>query len=516
MSHAITKRLACERCRDQKLRCDRGELADGELSKACARCLRAGASCVSSNPRPLGRPSASASNASSDRPFSQSSRRSTASATHSVAARRIRRSNNVGRGAGNGEATISPGSGSIFTWDLRDPTLNGFPEQSDTPDGNDGASSCVPRSPPTNRRTLSGPDNDQPWPPSNFDALSFLGLPLGDDDALLGSLSGAQPVPEISQQLHLESEQGWPGMGESAGPMNAPTDAAGSGPRNGPGISGGTVNSQDTNRSNQTPQIKPPENPLLGLSRLSESITRQIADVDSYPWGPAGVSICAENAHGTMENNPVAKALQSTSDFTSIVQQMQGSPPSSSRFPPAGAFAPSDSAVSVSGAADGQNSFVWSDPPSPANPPAALDAPVALLVLSNYLLLLQLYDRLIHRVLEALRKLLNLSDFFRTGPDVCLGGLPPMKGHLYIKIIVQIIGDHLDRLEQLLGLPARFRLSRRQGASVGILSGVESSGLLPLVMAQLPMGPEGAGTELVVSLRNKMRSLQEILQGPGY
>ncbi|KAE9566445.1 hypothetical protein CGMCC3_g17411 [Colletotrichum fructicola] len=508
MSYAATKRLACERCRDQKLRCDRGELPNGELSKSCARCLRAGASCVSSNPRPLGRPPASAShNASAERSFTPLSRRSTASATHSVGGRRVRRSTNFGQGAGHGGES-APSPGSIFTWDLRDPTLDGFPELGGTLGGDAGVSGGSVRRSSAHRRILSGSDHDQAWPPSTSDALSFLGLPLGDDDALLESLSGAQAVPELSQQLHLPSE-GSPsvgvgvgvGVGESARRMNEPADGAGSGP--------GTMNSHDS-RSDQLSQTKPPVNPLLGLSRLSESIARQIADIDSYPWGPADTSICAENVHGSMENNPVAKALQSTSDFIAVVQQMNSSPPSTSSSSPTGFFAPSDSGVSVG--ADGQNSFGRSDPPSPASP-AALDAPAALLVLSNYLLLLQLYDRIIHRALESLKKLLNLSDFFQTGPDVCIRGLPPMKGHLYIRILVQIIDDHVDRLEQLLGLPAHFRLSRRPGVSVGILSGVESSGLLPLVMTQLPMGPEGGGTELVVSLRNKLRQLQEILQG---
>ena len=48
-----SKRSACDRCRNQKLRCPREE----HSSEACERCIRAGAFCVTSSPRPLGRPS---------------------------------------------------------------------------------------------------------------------------------------------------------------------------------------------------------------------------------------------------------------------------------------------------------------------------------------------------------------------------------------------------------------------------------------------------------------------------
>ncbi|KAI6093964.1 hypothetical protein F4821DRAFT_252960 [Hypoxylon rubiginosum] len=54
MNHQIAKRYACDRCRDQKLRCDRSQAAD----ESCERCVRMGAQCTMSTGRPLGRPSA--------------------------------------------------------------------------------------------------------------------------------------------------------------------------------------------------------------------------------------------------------------------------------------------------------------------------------------------------------------------------------------------------------------------------------------------------------------------------
>lgn len=46
------KRFACDRCRAHKLRCPR----EDQTGQSCARCLRAGASCITSNLRPLGQP----------------------------------------------------------------------------------------------------------------------------------------------------------------------------------------------------------------------------------------------------------------------------------------------------------------------------------------------------------------------------------------------------------------------------------------------------------------------------
>lgn len=52
-------RLACDRCRGQKLRCLR--VGRSQNDEACARCQRAGALCVTSSPRRLGRPRITAS-----------------------------------------------------------------------------------------------------------------------------------------------------------------------------------------------------------------------------------------------------------------------------------------------------------------------------------------------------------------------------------------------------------------------------------------------------------------------
>ncbi|OHE95983.1 hypothetical protein CORC01_08676 [Colletotrichum orchidophilum] len=52
MNNQTAKRYACDRCREQKLKCPRSQPDSG----TCERCLRLGAMCVTSIGRPLGRP----------------------------------------------------------------------------------------------------------------------------------------------------------------------------------------------------------------------------------------------------------------------------------------------------------------------------------------------------------------------------------------------------------------------------------------------------------------------------
>ncbi|KAK1480382.1 hypothetical protein CTAM01_14429 [Colletotrichum tamarilloi] len=52
MNNQTAKRYACDRCREQKLKCPRSQPDGG----TCERCLRLGAMCVTSIGRPLGRP----------------------------------------------------------------------------------------------------------------------------------------------------------------------------------------------------------------------------------------------------------------------------------------------------------------------------------------------------------------------------------------------------------------------------------------------------------------------------
>lgn len=53
MNSQAAKRYACDRCREQKLKCSRSQPID---NSACERCLRLGATCATGSGRPLGRP----------------------------------------------------------------------------------------------------------------------------------------------------------------------------------------------------------------------------------------------------------------------------------------------------------------------------------------------------------------------------------------------------------------------------------------------------------------------------
>ncbi|PWY82163.1 hypothetical protein BO70DRAFT_396461 [Aspergillus heteromorphus CBS 117.55] len=54
VAYPSAKRYACDRCRSHKLRCPR---ENPSVQQSCTRCIRAGAVCVTSDAKPLGRPS---------------------------------------------------------------------------------------------------------------------------------------------------------------------------------------------------------------------------------------------------------------------------------------------------------------------------------------------------------------------------------------------------------------------------------------------------------------------------
>lgn len=60
MNSQAARRYACDRCREQKLRCPRNQPGDS----TCDRCLRVGVFCITSSGRPLGRPPLHANDAS--------------------------------------------------------------------------------------------------------------------------------------------------------------------------------------------------------------------------------------------------------------------------------------------------------------------------------------------------------------------------------------------------------------------------------------------------------------------
>lgn len=62
---------------------------------------------------------------------------------------------------------------------------------------------------------------------------------------------------------------------------------------------------------------------LISLSRLNESVSQQLAKIDSYPWRtpPAMQRLCSSKINSTTDN-PVAETLQITTRFAALLKTL--------------------------------------------------------------------------------------------------------------------------------------------------------------------------------------------------
>jgi hypothetical protein len=224
-----------------------------------------------------------------------------------------------------------------------------------------------------------------------------------------------------------------------------------------------------------------PRPTTISLSRLGETISQQISCLGTYTWGgPSQSGLCIEKINQINEN-PIAQALHTTADYIKALERLS-LPTATSMYE----SLTTDSTLCVSI----PRGLETPDPQlSPES--SSFVTPTLLMILSNYLQLLVLDDAILSRVYQSLRELQEPINFFQNAPEFSMSiSIPAMKGHLYLKIIVQVIEHHIDHMEKLLGLPAEFRLSG-QPTSSWILSGnVIALNLLHMVMTQLDCTPK--------------------------
>ena len=468
MSQQATKRSACDRCRAQKLRCPQTEPHSKE---PCARCERAGAICVTGSARPLGRPR------TIQQDGAQSLRKSPATGSG--------RSTRIREPADDVPRKVPRLSVTTPTW--------GPPEE--PPDLYECASSH-------SDRTLS-------WMLNEGSSL-FSGIRLPEDDAYIDPLRilqhdqtvavGMKLAPEASNDTCNGASQNWlPDV--DALDFDYPE-------RNGLEL--------ETNRNSS----EPPDaaEALIGLARLNESITRQLSRAKMFPWrAPPAHGVCSQKHPGTGENG-VAEVLQSTSDFINILRKRLPSSGSALYHPPLASYrAPSlpDSGISACPSlSDGQiQDFSLTSPSTPSTA-SSLGTSTVLLLLSSYIQLLQLYDTIFRHVYDLFSD--TPSPVLRSCPGQAQSqfhvmGLSSIDGHLHIKILIQVIEHQLESLETLIDLPADFRLSKPLKSSKGILSNMNLSALVQIVMTQIEECPENSGKSVVESLRNGIKKVKGLL-----
>lgn len=444
MSH---QRSACDRCRDQKLRCLRSD--QSKNSEPCARCLKVGVQCVISSSRPLGRP----------RIIGVIERR-----TKSIKKR-----------------NTAP---EVLSVDSTSPHL------------------------PSTAEGLQAYSNL--WPPACLDA--FPGY-LPDPSNMTGPYFGNPALSstfetnaECAFDLQLPANDDLFDLGPSMEPFQRQQDDF------------DQLAIAESHKQGPSLKLSEPAGTLTALSRLNEDIARQISHIDSYIWGPVNAAQhCFDKLH-EIEGNPLAEMLQSTSRFVTILENLDPlSLPPNKSVDRSLAHLSSASDFGISNSDSEQRETLPPAMPSPVHPPSTdprpLSTPVVLMLLSSYLQLLELYDAIFSRVHDTLSRLEDICAFFQEIPEFPVAGLPSMKGHLYAKIIIQIIEHHFDRLERLLGLPVEFGLSEQTPHSKGLFSTTDLSHLLYVAMTQMTGSPGTSGSLTLKSFRDNLKGLQAMLPG---
>jgi hypothetical protein len=276
------KRFACDRCRAHKLRCPR----EDQTGQSCARCLRAGASCITSNLRPLGRPA----------------RKITPGNSHGRE-RRPRKPVRGQSGTTDDEIDILYDLGP--TQNLSNPfgaeKHHGI-RRPDVPSEGPGAFNANGPAffglDPAILLGLSGVSDD------------FLGIGLSNGQSPLGipSLNGTHiPSPSdvesaYADTSHKSSSQSQYFRDESSQRLDSDSLRA-------------------ADPSKQPRKTMSSADAVQRLSVQIQSLSKQLDRLKTAPWSVILVNIvCANQGQEAANSNPLGEVLQSTSEFVQVLQ----------------------------------------------------------------------------------------------------------------------------------------------------------------------------------------------------
>ncbi|OAX80658.1 hypothetical protein ACJ72_05002 [Emergomyces africanus] len=205
---------------------------------------------------------------------------------------------------------------------------------------------------------------------------------------------------------------------------------------------------------------------LTQLARLNEGIAHQLLYMDTFVWVV------------DLQVNPILRALESTSELVAIVKQI------------------------ISPIQDHDSS--------------PLNTPTVLMCLSGHIQLLQIYDSIFFHVHRFLSGLHDILSFFENLPGFThISSLPPIKGDLYIKIVVQVVQHSISSVERVMGLPAELCLSAQRALSKSLFSYVDSPDPFQSIMDQVCNPSEKSGRDLVASLRTNIGNVLGLLRDDG-
>ncbi|OJD16993.1 hypothetical protein AJ78_02882 [Emergomyces pasteurianus Ep9510] len=453
----IAKRSACDRCREHKLRCLRSQ---GQGDGPCVRCARAGASCVMGAPRPLGRPPINP----NDTHQQQGSRRPRHSVFVSVTAPRAVPEASPASVPEPEPETAAESAGGFVS----PPTLDsGNFERFHDP--------LTVDSEMCNMFFDDGLSSSE-TPDAIIDTLD-LGFP--NDAAAFSDLVG-RPNPGTST-----TETDFHGLHDREQPASKSLPVL-------PGANTLSFYVDPVFQRQSVPSstldipnrlLEPSlssSSVLTRLARLNEGIAYQLSHMDTFVLGippPNLIHSCVDKVVD-LQFNPILRALESTSELAAIVKQII--------------------------------SPIQDHGSSPLNTPAVL------MCLSGHIQLLQIYNSIFFHVHQFLSDLHDILGFFENLPGFThISGLPPIKGDLYIKIVVQVAQHSISSVERVMGLPAELCLSTQRRVSKSLFGYVDAPDPFQSIMDQACSPSEKSGRALVASLRTNIGNVLGLLRDDG-
>lgn len=215
---------------------------------------------------------------------------------------------------------------------------------------------------------------------------------------------------------------------------------------------------------------------LARLAHLNEGIAHQLAYMESLVLSmpPTHLTPSCVDKVGDRQVNPILRALESTSALTAIIKQIIL--------------------------------------PVQDHGPLPVTTPAVLMCVSGHIQLLQIYNSMFCHVHRFLTGLHDISSFFEDLPGFAnISGLPPVKGDLYIKVVIQVAQHNIGSLERAIGLPPELCLSPHRTPAESLLTYVDSPEWYWSIMDQRCSPAEKSVRALVISLRTEIGNVLGLL-----
>ncbi|KAK7957295.1 uncharacterized protein PG986_006517 [Apiospora aurea] len=247
--------------------------------------------------------------------------------------------------------------------------------------------------------------------------------------------------------------------------------------------------------------------PTGALRDFGEKLERRASATRAFLADPRStVEKCPEDEsfEATATENPIAVLLTCTNEFIAIIQSLTARNGSSHVLLP-----------------DHSQLLLPGPTPSLNGTASPVSTETVLLVLSNYVTLMRLYNSTFHYAHQSLSQMpaeatqsLKVKSVFRIGGISSLQDLP---AKLYAKGIFGTIQSHIRSLEDCLGLPPAYCLSgesttspQQQSTRGTLFAGEERARLLRSVMAQDDLQLKGEHKSFVHLVGQNMKKIEAL------